>query len=650
MAFPFASIEYRQFYGLCTKPSRAVMPIGFSDFLHDIDLSVPGIARTRGGCTKFTSSQLGYNAKRLFDYYVPSSRTHVFLGNGGTKVFKLAANGTKTEIGSGFDSGLVFDFVSFKNTAYMSNGAAGSANEPKAYYAPTNTFRKWGMDAPSSAPVVATSGGGGLSGDYLYAVSFVNDVNGHESSISPISASVTAAGNSIGLSSIPVSSDPQVTKRNIYRTTTGGAILFLLTTINDNVATTYTDNTADVDLETNEAPQYNDPPAHFKYLATWDGRVWGAEEMSTEVAFSDNGFFTQVGLPEESFPEPNRIQLFAEFRGMLQSPNFDELWIHTSKGVVKVRKTGDAADPYEIAVLGPDKYSTSSHYALVNIENEQWYIDENAKVRSVDSSGFTQYKSHLIEEALVGGTVGDKSYVGVNFTILRNIQAVHYAAGTKNQYRFVVAESGQTNFSKMYAANYLQTTPPLENDNDLRSSFPVSARYPVWEVHNITSTCLGVVKDSNGVDVLYTGSTDQYVKKQDIGTNDDGVAIDWAFAIGWQRSGETPDKTGFPRWIVAYMLASTSYSINLRIDTDFGQGGGQIYPVAIPAGGDRLDVDFILDHSLLSAAGLRRVEQSVNGDSNFIRQTWYGAALDQVLDMHSLTMLLKPLEGLRRNS
>lgn len=647
MSTPFVPVEYRQFYGLCTKPSRAAMPMGFSDFIHDVDLSVPGIARTRGGNIKFTASQLGYNAKRIFDYYIPLTKMHVFLGNGGTKVFKLVANGVKTEIGTGFDTGLVFDFVSLKNTAYMSNGAAGAANEPKAYYDPTATFRKWGINKPSSAPTVSASGGGGLTGDYLYAITFVNSVTGHESSISPISSSVTASGNSVALSSIPVSTDPQVNKRNIYRTTTGGAILFLLATINDNSTTTYTDNTGDADLLTDEAPLYNNPPANFKYLAVWDGRIWGAEDGSTEVRFSDNGFFVQVGLPEESFPDPNSLELFAEFRGMLQSPNFDELWIHTSKGIVKVRKTGDPEDPYELGVLGPDKYSTSSHYALVNIENEQWYIDENAKVRSVDSSGFTQYKSHLIEEALVGGTVGDKSYVGVNFTTLRTIQAVHYLAGSKNQYRFVVAESGQTTFNKMYAANYLQTTPALENDNSMRAAFAAPANYPVWESHNISSTCIGIVKDSNGVDVLYTGSTNQYVKKQDSGTNDDGSAIDWAFAVGWQRAGSTPDKTAFPWKVVAYMNASTSYTINLQIDTDFGQGGGVVYPVTLPAGGDRLDIDFKLDVSLLSAIGLKRIEQSINGDNNFLRMIWYGNALNQVLDLHSLTLLLEVLPGYR---
>lgn len=68
-----------------------------------------------------------------------------------------------------------------------------------------------------------------------------------------IPATNTAASGQVLLTSIATSADPRVTKRRIYRTSVNGSTYKLLTTINDNSTTTYSDNTPDASLS-NEIP------------------------------------------------------------------------------------------------------------------------------------------------------------------------------------------------------------------------------------------------------------------------------------------------------------------------------------------------------------------------------------------------------------
>lgn len=66
----------------------------------------------------------------------------------------------------------------------------------------------------------------------------------------------TASSGRIDLTAIPTSGDGRVTARRIYRTLVNGSAYKFLTTINGNVTTTYSDNTADASLGV-DAPSVN---------------------------------------------------------------------------------------------------------------------------------------------------------------------------------------------------------------------------------------------------------------------------------------------------------------------------------------------------------------------------------------------------------
>ena len=101
------------------------------------------------------------------------------------------------------------------------------------------------------ATVQSASGNLGV-GNYSYSLSYLMSDGTEAVQQAPISAVTTSAGNTkILLTNIPVSTDPRVTARYIYRTTVGGNIYLTngrLVQI-DNATTTYLDNLADSNVD-----------------------------------------------------------------------------------------------------------------------------------------------------------------------------------------------------------------------------------------------------------------------------------------------------------------------------------------------------------------------------------------------------------------
>lgn len=124
---------------------------------------------------------------------------------------------------------------------------------------------------------VVSPGAGLATGTYKYKITFKNTATGSRSNPqeSEVSFTVSIAGTILQLSSIPLSGDPQVNAREIYRTQANGQRYFLLDTILDNTTTTYSDGHPDADLGFFEVQLDNDPPENT-YRDAWSflGTMW----------------------------------------------------------------------------------------------------------------------------------------------------------------------------------------------------------------------------------------------------------------------------------------------------------------------------------------------------------------------------------------
>jgi hypothetical protein len=110
-----------------------------------------------------------------------------------------------------------------------------------------------GGNGPNAACTASLGGGGNVdAGTHSYVVTYVTPLG--ETLAGTVSNTVTAVPSTVSLTAIPTGgSGSSVSARNVYRSKAGNDATgpwLLLTTINDNSTTTYTDNTADASLGT----------------------------------------------------------------------------------------------------------------------------------------------------------------------------------------------------------------------------------------------------------------------------------------------------------------------------------------------------------------------------------------------------------------
>jgi len=102
------------------------------------------------------------------------------------------------------------------------------------------------VDKPLALNATVSAAVGVLTGAYSYVVTFVTALGETEGGYA--SQTVNPAAKQVSLTDIPVWWGNTVTSRKVYRTAAGGLQYKLLTTIANNLATTFTDNVADVAL------------------------------------------------------------------------------------------------------------------------------------------------------------------------------------------------------------------------------------------------------------------------------------------------------------------------------------------------------------------------------------------------------------------
>lgn len=174
------------------------------------------------------------------------------------------------------------------------------------YDGDTRTARKAGVVAPAAQPTGAVGAGGSLTGDYKLVYTFVND-QGHESNPSPASATVTATADKIDWATIAVGATGTASRR-LYRTTASGATYLFLTTIADNVTTTYTDDVADAALGAEVDSDNTVPPTNIRQILASQSRVF-LVDMDGQTVWASKIDAT-TGLPNwESFPAKLSIAL-----------------------------------------------------------------------------------------------------------------------------------------------------------------------------------------------------------------------------------------------------------------------------------------------------------------------------------------------------
>lgn len=210
-------------------------------------LSSSGTSSTANLGSSFSSTDISGAAQQGYGLRILST-----VNQTSTALYTdLLVNRTQIAAGSGAQRLLDLQVGSVSRFSVSSTGALGINNNTPAQKLDilAGALRFTYLSAPT-APTVALAGVGAGSvpnGTYVYKVTYVNAMG--DSVGSATSSSVTVTDNTTNgrvTVTIPVSSDPSVTNRRLFRSNNAGStwLAFSISTINNNTTTTYQDNTA----------------------------------------------------------------------------------------------------------------------------------------------------------------------------------------------------------------------------------------------------------------------------------------------------------------------------------------------------------------------------------------------------------------------
>ena len=215
----------------------------------------------------------------------------VYAVAGGVYAYDETAN-SRAALGV-VQTGAKIDFETMYDVLYWCDGVV-----TRKWNGLTATDQAMGVAAPTIAPG-ATAGGAGFlnstvtgASPYIYYVTYV-EADGTESNPSPGSPYINVTNQQVVLT-VPVSPDPAVTGRNIYRI--GGTLTTyrLVGSMLNNTTTTYTDNVADTFVGPNLLSFTHDmPPSGISFLSVHKNRMVAAGNK----AFPYRLYLSSYGQP-----------------------------------------------------------------------------------------------------------------------------------------------------------------------------------------------------------------------------------------------------------------------------------------------------------------------------------------------------------------
>lgn len=396
-----------------------------------------GYEKRRGG-VKYNSISVGQAGRGIFDFRFNNNTAQKLLlfgqntiweGNGGNPLAAPLLAG----LPDARWSAVKFN-IGGKDFVFADNGLT----DMRKYDG--NTFTRASLAVPANTMVGASAAGGGslVPGVYQLAVTFLTADDEESNPADTITVTVAPGDDKINLTVIPISANPEVTKRRIYMSAVGGAILFGNQDINDNVtvATSIIIDSTGLELEYDhdEAPQ-------VQFLKPFGNRLAGAGDPNDPgVLYLSKEF--------ETWYWPRGIGSAKDYRYKVGNGDpitgicdfFDNLLVSTDSDLFLVSGAPEDGSLVITKVQSNDRCGTLSHWSMKVIEGWCWYVGRNSVYRS---NGFEiQDVGWSLSSYFSPGTGDSRFKINPNF--LKNCVAIDDKSKPNNHYKFSCATGTDT--------------------------------------------------------------------------------------------------------------------------------------------------------------------------------------------------------------
>lgn len=409
------------------------------------------------------------------------------------------------------------------------------------------------FDSGAVTPVL--SGSGLVTGKVTYRVVYVSRYGRH-SNAGTASAQVNAAlGSKVQLKSLPISSDPQVTARRIYRDLNGDGVWRFVAQVDDNVTATYLDNVQTPSTETpalaGDAVKDHSPPRRMLQVVAWKDHFIGID--------AENRFQLNISnrFDGEYWPLVRQRQFEREFTALTR--HAAGLLCHSSDGNLIL--TGDTYDSFRFDEVNPDQ--------SVGCTGFRAWAPTKRYVGVMHDDG-----PYLIDAGL-----GDPWFLGSRIlpTILgwdvTAFDSVHWTHD-RGRYQIWIFAKGQGSSTYNRVAVFQYGVTPGDIPSIGRGRDPHDLRVGAWTFMELPASVdprvSAIVEDDPDRPELWVGGGDGFVYH--LG---DATANTWAvgmgrqaiaasFVTGWTRlSGE--GETGYPRFLELNAFSSVQTTLTCEV-------------------------------------------------------------------------------------
>lgn len=310
---------------------------------------------------------------------------------------------------------------------------------------------------------------------------------------------VDAAWQKVALSSIPTSSDSQVTQRRIYRSLPGGSTYYLVTTINDNTTTTFTDNIPDTMLG-QAMNEDNDPAPLGDASEWWDNRLWIVDK-DENIAY-----YSKTDIPD-SFDTSSRFVSFR--RGNVNEKTTqlkeykDYLYAFKKTSVSYISKRLDGAYSVRSACKG---YGSIAPWAVLEVYGLLCFVSHR---------GWEQFNGERSYPTLFSKPIRT-TLKTIDKTNLKYITSVHLSL--RNEIWLSIPDRTGSASAITCMCNYMKR----------------EAGFYTFSFSK-TPSSLNVIEDSGYAEQLVMGTRDGYVGTCESGTQDFGINITATARMAWIR-------------------------------------------------------------------------------------------------------------------
>ena len=553
--------------GLNNKFERSIILDNESPECQNVIFS-NGAVETREGTTKKTTSgQVSFPFDGLFVRKANTGAESMLAAARGS-IYEFNTN-TFVTIGSAqsvFTVGSNVGFAQYENHIFIGQ------NGKTPYKYNGTDFTRHGVYSAPCALTGSSKNVGSLDGDYSWKVTFVNSqvVQGN---VNLTSDTLAISNGTASLACLPIA--PQswgVDARNLYRTASSGTTYLKVATISDNTTTTYEDTVADASLGT-AAPTDNGLPPNYEIIIYYRDRLFVNDPSNPNyVWYSNLGDPYTFGSTSFFKMGDNTTDVVKAF-GIIQNT----LVVFGEESIQYVYMPDTTASNWSF-IAGEKNFGCKSPRGIINfrgvllfpaVQNDKFIgfaalsgagIEPSSTFLTVLNAG-SELQSDRIEPSMF--LVQEAYLQNISAMVYKNkaYYTATYGAGEELNNRIWVFDFSISNLSRKQQFTWV----PWVNMN--------AEQFTILDG-----------------DLIYASSSQSgHVYKMNDGTyNDDDAAIDsyiWTKEFGGGPGDEHYHKDFRELYVLTEQSGSWNLNINVRLDSDSGDGTALTADLTPPSGG-----------------------------------------------------------------